>query len=122
MTIYGQEPIIQPQREARFWYYVNGCDVLIKLRPGQCVQHVHGGPTDEGYSYTANVWRHDGCGVYREWTVNAQDCDGRIDRHGDDYCPLSELRCGAEVDGRWFPAWHKLRRGQRDYSAEAMGY
>ena len=109
---------------ARFWVLVNGAPVRITLCHGQALSHVEGGSTDEGWSYTASQWRHDGPRVVYSYSVRAQDCDGRIDRHGELDCSLSSLAAGYHEaeSGATYPAWQEISHGQRDYSAERAGY
>ncbi len=113
---------------ARFWIWANGW-VKITLRPGQRLTHESGGPTDEGFSYTAETWTHEGDHVRSEWEVNASDCDGRLDRGGASCCPLDKLRARdmhaegfQENVGIFAPEWQDAGRYQRDYAAEAAGY
>lgn len=108
--------------QVRFWHFVNDGPVLLKLRQGQTLAHVEGGPTDEGYSYTAVQFEFDGATVIRRETTRAQDCDGRIDRCSDAICPVVDLAAGGDLDGVRYPAWQWADSSQRDYSAEAMGY
>lgn len=109
--------------QARFWIFDNGA-VRLKLNAGDSFRHVTGGPTDEGYSYTESFYSFDGKTVIRNYRTQASDCDGRIDRHGVVICALANLSAGY-VDaesGVTFPEWRHVKRGQRDYSAEAAGY
>lgn len=118
------------QRNARFWQWYNGGWVKITLRPHQSLAVSYGGPTDEGYCYCWERWTHEGDRVVREFGEQARDCDGRVDRHWEGECLLGDL---AAVDqfalyeqredaGIFRPEWDRISDGQRDYSAEAMGY
>lgn len=109
-------------KQVKFWVYITG-PVLLTLQKGQTLSHSHGGPTDEGYSWTANTWTFDGQVVTSEWAVDARDCDGRITREGTGWFACHEARAGfCAEDGTRYPNWHQGRSSQRDYSAEAMGY
>lgn len=109
--------------KAKFWTYINGAPVKIKLREGQVVAHAEGGPTDEGYSRTMSEWYFDGEKVVYEYHVDARDCDGRIERHAVLECPVGGLQSrDVEMDAFKWPAWVEIARGQRDYTAESMGY
>lgn len=110
-------------QQARFWHYHNGV-VRIKLNAGQTIHHSHGGATDEGYSWETVSYYFDGEIVTCAWCTDARDCDGRMTRNGITHCSIHELACGHRDDetGITFPAWQHGENGQRDYSAEAMGY
>jgi hypothetical protein len=110
-------------KTAKFWTYVNE-PTKIKLREGQSLTHVSGGPTDEGYSYEVRTWTFDGEFVVVEGAVKAQDCDGRLDTFIKARCHVSKLR-GGYVDREAsivYPVWQAVESSHRDYSAEAMGY
>lgn len=112
-------------RNARFWAYVNFDFVKITLRPGQTLEHLEGGPNDEGFCWEANVWTHTGDRVTNECTRWASDCDGRTESYQDYEASLDELNCGSspmDDPSIKFPSWSPGISSQRDYSAEAMGY
>lgn len=110
---------------ARFWHYVNGDYVRITLRPGEQLSHGSFRDTDEGWRSEGLTWEHIGDGVQFAWTTSERDCDGRMDRDGVSFCPLSEL--SARDSSEWggpggMPQWETVGQGQRDYAAEAAGY
>lgn len=115
---------------ARFWQWHNGGWIKITLKPGQSLSTNYGGPTDEGYSYAWERWTHEGDRVVRESGSQSCDCDGRLDEHWEGECLLEDLKAinqfalyEEEADkGIYRPEWKKISAGQRDYSAEAMGY
>jgi len=113
----------EQQINARFWVYENGADVQITLRPGQRVQFVTGGPTDEGFSWTETTLRFDGHTVRRETYTSSSDCDGPHEHWFVTTCNLLDLRShtydGAE---HRYPLWETVSASQRDHFAEAMGY
>jgi len=129
-------------RVARFWEHVNGGWVKLTLRAGDTIAHREGGAHDEGYSVTFTSYEYDGKTVTREAHTDARDCDGRmsystvvecrvrklasrapyVDRdfvptlhalHDETYCPFP---------GAMLPSWEAVKRSQRDYRAESMGY
>jgi hypothetical protein len=109
---------------ARFWIDRNGGIVRLKLRKGQTVSHSFGGPTEEGYSWTAETYSFDGQTVTCEYGTDARDCDGRVTHSGECSCDVLALRAGYNdlECGVTFPAWQQGQSAQRDYSAEAAGY
>lgn len=118
---------------ARFWVYVNGSFVKITLRPGQQVEHVTGGPTDEGWTRDAQTWLYpdDESAVYRYWADEGQDCDGRHGNYGSSRCELSALKAGYAPDGYGcdlehpevvYPAWERVEASRYDQFAELAGY
>lgn len=109
--------------QARFWVYSYPGWVRIKLNPGQSLEHVTGGPTDEGYSYTATTWEH--CGDHIEMNADwsARDCDGRASSNTDYYCPLDKLEAGESGDGEYrTPDWTIGKTRCYDQYAEMMNY
>jgi len=121
---------------ARFWVYSNGSAVKITLRPGQALHHMVCGPTEEGWFRESTSWTlaEDEPIVYREWSIEGADCDGRHGDYGKDYCEISKLLSGNEpyiADeseiGAWvgvvWPAWERLgARRHYDQYAEMAGY
>lgn len=113
-------------KNARFWTYINGGPVKLTLEPGQAAYHHHGERTDEGWASESTQWTHEDGGVRREWTTDGRDCDGRLTRHGADFCPLDQLHdlintTGEDSTIHW-PDWQRESAGQRDEYAEAAGY
>ena len=115
---------------ARFWQWTRNGWVKLTLRPGETIVLLDGGPTEEGWFREAIFFEHTGDGVTREAGFEALDCDGRLDRFDDSYCPLDALSARdtfanyacAENDGIFAPAWERQAASQRDYAAEAAGY
>ncbi len=108
-------------RNARFWVYYNGGFVKLTLTPNQSVSLQSGGATDEGFSCSAETWTH--CGDYVEWSLAqwGRDCDGRHEWGADYECDIMALSSyGDNVVP--LPDWKKEGSGQRDYTAESMGY
>lgn len=120
-------------RNARFWAYINGSFVKITLRPGEQIEHVTGGPTDEGWTRDATSWIYPAgeCAVYRYWAIEGADCDGRHGNYGSNRCELADLRAGDApcFDGSEtehpevvYPAWQRCEASQYDQFAELSGY
>lgn len=122
LTLSHAPAICQP-KQIRFWHYHNGEAVLIKLRAGQSLQHYTGSPTDEGWSSEFNRWSFDGEIVTSQWRSDGCDCDGRLTSYGEAFFTADAATAGyCDEESIRFPAWQQGERGQRDYSAEAMGY
>lgn len=108
----------------RFWDYVNG-PVRLALRDGQQLRHCEGGPTDEGYSWTAITWRIEEGFLVAESYTTARDCDGPIERRATVRAKLDELTAGRRDDDDGsiaYPKWEATGSSQRDHYAEAAGY
>lgn len=107
--------------------------ISITLRPGQSIEYVTGGPTDEGFSWTAERWTYDAdeMVVSYSYANRSRDCDGPLDRYSDSECLLIDLHAlpaePADPEYHWpelpaRPAWSEPNRSQRDHFAEAAGY
>jgi len=112
---------------ARFQHYTNDSCVVITLQPGQMFTHHHFNRDEEGYSAETHEWEHDGQGVIERFHSEGRDCDGRVSRSVELYCPLEKLRARSVTDmpadnGIGWPEWDRSSESQRDYSAEAAGY
>ena len=103
-------------RNARFWVRANGDDVLLTLSLGQRLVHNEGGPDEEGYSFTQEVWVHGGEYVTDCWAQESKDCDGRLDRYNRSRTRVSD------IPDDHCPEWENENSSQRDYSAEDAGY
>jgi hypothetical protein len=109
---------------ARFWDWQDAGWVKLSIRPGRTLRRCTGGPHEEGYSYTAEAWEHDGDGVHYRRTTWGVDCDGRHESHAEAYCPLADLAAVSSLDGAdpYRPDWQHGESHQRDHTAEAAGY
>ncbi len=108
---------------ARFWVLgPSASPVKLTLRPGQRLTWGQCEPTDEGWSAERETWKHMGEYVRAQHESDGSDCDGRLSTWSEGECHLNELRAGNRIDGLRFPAWERGDGGQRDYTAEAMGY
>jgi len=113
---------------ARFWAWPAGASdspVKVTLRgDGARLEHTVGGQHDEGWWRQAAVFELESGIVERLIVDDGVDCDGRLTRHRSSYCTIDRLRaaCNPYRPDVPFPAWTDAESGQRDYSAEAMGY
>lgn len=128
---------------ARFWNHTGTTWVKLTLTPGQTMTIEHGGPTDEGYSYTTETYEYvieDDEGPNRivcTYYNSSRDCDGPMISGRTFWCALDHLhdRDMSEVfDAAGWPEEHKACRGvfapdwqkgvgyQRDVYAESMNY
>ena len=113
---------------ARFWTWHNGTYVKLTLRPGEARHHHRFWPHEEGWASTTIEWSFDGSTVTRETVADGTDCDGRLTLHYLDTAALHQLAvCVSDADDSpeeqlATPDWTDAGRGQRDYTAEAMGY
>lgn len=100
------------------------CPIWVELdKESNNIDFSYGGPTDEGYSYTGEVYS---LHFDEEWqvsyltaelTTNARDCDGQMSTGVD--------LIWYESDGlneRGYPNWSRQDSYQRDHTAEAAGY
>lgn len=70
-----------------------------------------GGDTEEGWSSSTDYWWMDETGiVHCQEMSDGRDCDGRLSTH---WHGLWNLTTGQ---------WDRVDSGQRDYTAESMGY
>jgi len=113
-----------PARRIRFLTHINDSVVKITLAPGQTLRHFQGGPTDEGWTSSAESWTYDGAGVTRETLDRGRDCDGLHEHGGTSYAPTAFLtaRCDEWTDGHRMPEWSHVDAYQRDHAAEAANY
>lgn len=92
-----------------------------------------GGPTDEGYSHSSEIYEYDAQQgvVTSQIDQDAVDCDGRQTYHSEWIWPVdgpTEPCIDVDSNGNLVelemqrPVWERLRAHQRDYSAEAAGY
>jgi len=114
-----------------FYAHESGFWIFIQLTPDEPVASFsHSEDTDEGWSsYDCTyTWDADEGTVVRETHTDGRDCDGRMQTHHVDVCAVEQLASvealgfGGELLPFLVPRWVKQSSGQRDYSAEAMGY
>jgi hypothetical protein len=118
------------QPNARFWIWWNQSWVKLTLKPGQEVTLLSGGPTDEGYSHSAETYVHEGDRVACSVANESRDCDGPGSYYWSGACllsnlaarPMWEVHACPENNGIRAPEWERLDSCRRDEFAEAMGY
>ena len=92
---------------AKLWIQV-WCDthsrmtnVKLKLKPGQTIEWITGGDTEEGYSVTFHTYRYldwkADPGITKVEYTRSQDCDGRYDYEQEWWAPLDKLQ---EIESR----------------------
>lgn len=121
-----------PPKTVRFWEYVNGGMVRLKLKPDH--QYIWGRAekADEGYWYENHTWEwiSDNQSVIRHSVSGGRDCDGPLEQGGKGWVPLEGLSDGNEnYDGDTFngnvirfPSWESGSSWRKDPVAEAAGY
>lgn len=114
---------------ARFWVWINDGPVKLCLSPKRPrLQWERWYRHEEGWTSEGERWSLVSGGVEREYGTDGTDCDGRLSTGGRLFCPFGQLRSRdselKECDGIMLPNWDEVpgSYGQRDYSAEAMGY
>lgn len=107
--------------QARFWEWINGGWVCIKINPGQELNWATGGPCDEGYHIEYHNWEYDEDCIIRRYSSVGRDCDGPHEYHYDATVRIDRLEA-VEHDGIVTPEWVEADSWQRDVFAEQMGY
>ena len=127
-TLCNRLMVLPLYRNARFWVWQNSGWVKLTLRPGESLTTGWWQQqTNEGWHQWVVTWTYDGLVVRRISADESRGCDGRLDRYGEDECAQGRLHSWEscyreEGDPDGLPDWQKVESGQRDYSAEAMGY
>lgn len=122
-------------RNVRFFDYFNGSFVKITLKPGQILRHYEAHDTEEGWDSNETIYQYDGDRVTCETINDGTDCDGRLTRHAtytmdgltsrevEREQSALEYRYGVKSSDHYPVAnWKEIANGQRDYTAESMGY
>ncbi len=85
--------------------------------------------TDEGWDSWCSEYTLRPHGVRLTSFTDGRDCDGRMSTQSEYYCAFDQLASsdpyaeeGETPAPIKLPTWVQGRSGQRDYSAEAMGY
>lgn len=117
----------QDPPNVRFWIWINNGWVKLTIQPNETLGYWECHQTDEGWSRTIIDWTYEDGVVVENYSNEAMDCDGRLDHHCTRQCPVDRLRAFIpEPDSPMFyfglPDWVRTRSGQRDYTAEMMGY
>lgn len=109
----SEQSLIGFEGNVRFKIAVNGSEVVLKLHPNQSISHHTFSTTEEGWCRSGMElsWSEGKLTLagYRE----EKDCDGRMDNY-------FESEATRLVDG--WPYWVTTTEGQRDWTAESMGY
>lgn len=117
-------------RKVKFWEWINGGWVRIKLPENGTLTHDVGGPTDEGYHRESTTWAERSGRVLRTIDSEGRDCDGKHESHTEYECPASMLshmestRMTEDELPVFIPKWGRIakRCHVRDHTAEAAGY
>lgn len=113
-------------KNARFWIWYRGDFesgwVKLTLIPGERVEFVGGGRTEEGYSCWSVAYHHHGDWVLAEHHSWGRDCDGLLEQGEEFHCDLADLKSHESMDGTMMPRWESADSYQRDHAAEAAGY
>lgn len=105
--------------------------IVVCLTPDDpTFEHGHNERHDEGWSSCHERFTLTSEGVECERYTDGSDCDGRMSTEAHYFCPFGKLAAIVPYDFRdnpdaapfRTPDWAEVRKGQRDYSAEAMGY
>lgn len=115
---------------ARFWTFENDGWIKITLAPGQSLKCSSTTRDDEGASWRACQWTHDGDGVRRVWGWGGRDCDGYQSENGIDFAALESLHAEPIHASETYnlrpiarPAWLQVEPSRcRDQFAEAAGF
>lgn len=111
------------ERTLRFWVWGPEGWVRLSLKPGQRLDRVLGGPTDEGHGWEAEWWEHRGDHVACGWHRWGRDCDGGYETGGEMVCTVANLAATESPDGTVrIPHWATVDEYRRDEYAEAAGY
>lgn len=88
----------------------------ISLMAGESFEQTLGGPNEEGFSYSEEIYSREGNVLFLEINTESRDCDGRYSRHQSLVCEIKDIRHCLR------PNWRQEQFRQRDSSAIAMGY
>lgn len=113
-------------KTARFWVWHNEGFVRLAMQDGDKIEFLHGGPHEEGYTYTVECYRRDGDIIEYQRSTWGRDCDGGFGNNDDCHCHIRDLGArterGFEPDAPPLPAWVRGESSQYDEYAEAAGY
>ena len=126
-TLCNRLTVLPLYRNARFWHWFNDGWVKLTLHPGESLSWGWFRRDSEGWTRYNVTWSYDGLVVSRRSMDEGRDCDGRLDRYGEDQCSRDRLNGRLVIDRSpgdplFRPDWQPVEFVQRDYSAEAMGY
>lgn len=112
----------------RFWHYDPKTESHVKLslrKDGDAITFYQRTRTDEGWASIFERYTRQGDVVAVESVDDGRDCDGRLTQAHEGIAHYWQLKAhtydGIPTDVR-MPKWDKVKSGQRDEYAEAMGY
>lgn len=105
----------------RFWFPINGDFVKLSVYHLERLDHVSGGPTEEGYSYTQRQFSYWNGVVTVKTYNNDCDCDGQIESWSTATADINSGYRLLHVDVPLL-SWKRSNEHQRDHQAEAAGY
>ena len=119
--------------QVRFWRYLNGGAVRIKLNSGQVLRWWDHQYTDEGWKHAEEEYSHDENYLHLRWCHDGRDCDGRHTTGGLSCVNIQAYCEGVAVHRReendrgpediTFPAWVEVESDPvYDEYAQAAGY
>lgn len=114
-------------KTAQLWTFFDGRWQGVHLTQGGGTVELHRSErTEEGWSSATEIYE------WPEWDdefihctvlTDGRDCDGRLSTEWKGICALDKLTAiPADERGPARPGWEEQSRGQRDYTAESMGY
>jgi hypothetical protein len=119
--------------QVRFWRYLNGGAVRIKLNSGQVLHWFRREKTDEGWKSRAEEYSHDEKTLFLQWQNDGRDCDGRHTTGGLSGVDIQGYCEGTRINKRepndrgpediTYPAWvNVINYPVYDEYARAAGY
>ena len=121
-------------KNARFWVDHKGSFVKLTIKPGEEINTIEGGLTDEGFDYTNTTYRYEDGLVFCSQVRDAKDCDGPMSwswKGFFDPCNYKTRGVFVGVDADYeeiwddsiqLVCWERASSSQRDIYAELMGY
>ena len=117
--------IQSPCKTLRFWTWLNGGYVRIKIKPDQMLAWCRTETTEEGWESEGESWFWDTQNNLLKSDVYSAgvDCDGRVENQRGFCCSPWDLehRDSGNPSIK-YPNWKEESAFQRDYEAERAGY
>jgi hypothetical protein len=110
---------------ARFWTFHKGSPLKLRLAPGQKIELLDCGPTEEGYHSEWGCFTFDGQYVQHESVSDGQDCDGRLRTDSESCCRVDLLNTNGEhpcCPGMMVSPWERPQVSVYDQFAQLMNY
>lgn len=111
------------RKTVRFWEYVNGDWVRLRLRDGQTLRWGWHRAHEEGWSRESHEWALENGILTYKVSSDGVDCDGRLSTIAGYWCTIDQanvMNNGAPP--HLMPAWNRGKASQRDHAAEGAGY